>query len=123
MGLFAAMGTLLALAGIYGVTAYLVALRSREFGIYMALGADGRRLVWLVLKRGFRLTALGLAAGIGGALVATRFLRGLLYGVAAIDPATFGAAAALVAVMALAASLAPARRAARIDPAAALRTE
>jgi predicted permease len=123
VGLFAAMGTLLALAGIYGVIAYLVALRTREFGIRMALGADSGRMVGLVMSRGALLTALGLAIGIGGAAALTRVLRGVLYGVAATDSLTFGAVAAILAIVALGACLAPARRAARVDPSVALRCE
>ncbi|MBI1792216.1 MAG: ABC transporter permease [Acidobacteria bacterium] len=123
LGLFAALGALLAAAGIYGVIAYLVALRTREFGIRMALGAGAGRVLRLVMKRGALLVALGLALGIGGAAAITRVLRGLLYGVAATDPATFGAMAALLAAVALAACLAPARRAARVDPSVALRSE
>jgi predicted permease len=123
VGLFAIMGTLLALAGIYGVIAYLVALRTREFGIRMALGADTGRMLRLVMSRGALLTALGLAIGVGGAAALTRVLRGVLYGVAAIDPLTFGAVAALLGAVALGACLAPARRAARVDPSVALRCE
>src|SRR6185436_6969437 len=79
LGLFAALGTLLAVAGIYGVIAYLVALRTREFGIRMALGADTGRVLRLVLQRGGLLIALGLALGIGGAALLTRVLQGVLY--------------------------------------------
>ena len=123
LGLFAALGTLLAVAGIYGVIAYLVALRTREFGIRMALGADAGRVLRLVMKRGAVLVALGLALGLGGAATLTRVLQGVLYGIAATDPATFGTMAAVLAAAALGACLAPARRAARVDPAAALRGE
>lgn len=123
VGLFAGMGTLLAVAGIYGVIAYLVTLRTREFGIRMALGADTGRMLRLVMSRGALLTALGLAIGIAGAVALTRVLRGLLYGVAATDSVTFGAVAAVLAAIALGACLAPARRAARVDPSVALRCE
>jgi len=123
LALFAGMGTLLAGAGIYGVIAYLVALRTREFGIRMALGADPGRVLRLVMKRGVLLTTLGLALGVGGAAMLTKVLRGMLYGVAATDPVTFGAMASVLAVVALAACLAPARRAALVDPAVALRSE
>jgi predicted permease len=123
VGLFAAMGTLLALAGIYGVIAYLVTLRTREFGIRMALGADTGRMLWLVMSRGAWLTALGLAIGTAGAAALTRVLRGVLYGVAATDSVTFGAVAAVLAAVALAGCLVPARRAARVDPSVALRCE
>jgi predicted permease len=123
LALFAGMGTLLAAAGIYGVIAYLVALRTREFGIRMALGASTGRVLRLVMQRGALLVALGLALGIGGAATLTKVLRGVLYGVAATDPVTFGAMAALLAAVALSACLAPARRAALVDPAVALRSE
>jgi predicted permease len=123
VGLFAAMGTLMAMAGIYGVIAYLVALRTHEFGIRMALGADTGRVVRLVITRGAWLTALGLAVGLGAAAALTRVLRGVLYGVAATDSATFGTTAALLAAVALAACVVPARRAARVNPAIALRSE
>jgi hypothetical protein len=83
VGLFATMGTLLASVGIYGVIAYLVTLRTQEFGIRMALGADGGRVLRLVLSRGALLTALGLTAGIASAVALKRVLRSLLYGVAA----------------------------------------
>ena len=123
VGLFATMGALLAIAGVYGVIAYLVTVRTREFGIRMALGADTGRMVRLVMSRGAWLTALGLAIGMGGAVALTRVLRGVLYGVAATDSVTFGAVAALLAGAALCACLGPARRAARVDPAVALRCE
>jgi putative ABC transport system permease protein len=123
LALFAGMGTLLAVAGIYGVIAYLVALRTREFGIRMALGAGTGRVLRLVMNRGALLITLGLALGISGAAVLTKVLRGMLYGVAATDPETFGMMAALLAAVALAACLVPARQAARVDPAVALRDE
>src|SRR5690349_23110359 len=108
-------------AGIYGVIAYLVTLRTREFGIRMALGADGGNMLRLVLSRSALLTGLGLAIGIAGAASLTKLLRSLLYGVAATDSATFTAVAALMAVAALAACLAPAPRASRLDRMGALR--
>jgi ABC-type antimicrobial peptide transport system permease subunit len=89
----------------------------------MALGADSGRMVGLVMSRGALLTTLGLAIGIGGAAALTRVLRGVLYGVAATDSLTFGAVAAILAIVALGACLAPARRAARVDPSVALRCE
>ncbi len=123
LGLFAAMGMLLAVAGIYGVITYLVTLRTQEFGIRMALGADIGRVVRLVMSRGALLIAIGLALGIGGAATLTSVLRGLLYGVAATDPITFGTVAAVLAAVALSACLVPARRAALVDPAITLRSE
>ncbi len=123
LGLFAATGALLAVAGVYGVVAYLVALRTREFGIRMALGADSGGVVALVMCRGAVVVALGLAFGMAGAAALTRVLRTLLYGVDATDPATFGSTAVLLAAVALFACLIPAIHAARIDPAIALRVE
>jgi putative ABC transport system permease protein len=123
LALFAGMGTLLAVAGIYGVIAYLVVLRTREFGIRMALGADPGRVLRLVMNRGALLITLGLALGIAGAAALTKVLRGMLYGIAATDPKTFGTMAAVLAAVALAACLIPARRAALVDPAVALRSE
>ncbi|MBI3209052.1 MAG: ABC transporter permease [Candidatus Solibacter usitatus] len=123
LGLFAAMGTLLAVAGIYGVIAYLVTQRTREFGIRMALGADKGRVLRLVLSRGTLLIAFGLGLGIVGAIALTRVLSGVLFGVAATDPLTFGAMAAVLAIVALAACVVPARRAALVNPAVALRSE
>jgi putative ABC transport system permease protein len=123
LGLFAAMGVVLAAAGIYGVIAYVVTVRMREFGIRIALGADGGRLIRLVLSRGGVLVLLGLAVGIGGAALLTKVLSGVLYGVGATDPFTFASMAALMAAVALAACVVPARRAASVDPAVTLRSE
>jgi predicted permease len=123
LGLFAAIGALLAAAGIYGVIAYLVALRTREFGIRMALGADSSGVLALVMRRGAVVVAFGLAFGTAGAAALTRVLRTLLYGVDALDPATYGSTALLLAAVALFACLVPAIRAARVDPAIALRVE
>jgi ABC-type antimicrobial peptide transport system permease subunit len=100
-----------------------VTLRTREFGIRMALGAGTARMLWLVLSRGAWLTALGLAIGIAGSVGLTRVLRGILYGVAPTDWPTFTAVAILLAAVALTACLAPARRAAGVDPSTALRSE
>jgi putative ABC transport system permease protein len=123
LGLFAALGTVLAAAGVYGVIAYLVTLRTQEFGIRMALGADSARVANLVLGRGAVLAAVGLVIGAAGAAGLTRFLAGVLYGVGATDPATFGGTGLLLAAVALAACLIPARRAAQVDPVVALRAE
>ncbi len=123
LGIFAGIGALLAIAGVYSVTAYLVALRTREFGIRMALGADSGRVLALVMCRGAVVVALGLAFGIAGAAALTRVLRTLLYGVGAGDPATFVWTAALLAAVALLACVIPATRAARVAPAIALRIE
>jgi ABC-type antimicrobial peptide transport system permease subunit len=123
LGLFATIGTMLAAVGIYGVIAHVVTLRTREFGIRMALGADAGRVVRLVAGRGGALVALGLAIGCVAALALSRFLSSVLYEVTAVDPATYCAMGLLLAAVALAACVAPARRAARVDPAVALRSE
>jgi ABC-type antimicrobial peptide transport system permease subunit len=121
LGSFAAMAMLLALVGIYGVIAYSVAQRTREVGIRRALGAQRGDIVRLVLGQGLGLTLAGVVLGIGGALALTRVMERLLFHVSATDPTTFVAIALLLVVVALAASYIPARRAARIDPMAALR--
>jgi predicted permease len=120
MGGFAAAALLLALAGLYGTVAFAVTLRTPELGVRIALGADARRIVRLVLRDGLWPVATGIVAGVGLALAGSRLVAALLFGVAPIDPATF----ALVPIAVLAASAAacagPALRAARIDPRAAL---
>jgi predicted permease len=123
LGVFAAMATVLVAAGIYGIISYLVTLRTREFGIRVALGAGAGRVLQLVLQRGAVLIAVGLALGIAGAFGVTRVLEGVLYGVEATDPVTFAVTATALALVALAACFGPARRAAQVDPAVALRTE
>ncbi|MBN9661504.1 MAG: ABC transporter permease [Acidobacteria bacterium] len=122
-GLFAAMGTLLAMAGLYGVIAYLVELRRREFGIRMALGADRRRILRQVLSRGSGLVAAGIVCGIAGSLALTQLMSAMLYGVTATDPWTFGSMGMLLMSVGLAACFVPARRAASVNPAVALRSE
>jgi ABC-type antimicrobial peptide transport system permease subunit len=123
MAVFAGIGTLLAAAGIYGVVAYLVTLRTREFGIRLALGADAGRVLRLVLGHGGWLIALGLAAGTAGALALTQFLKSVLFGVSATDTVTFVGVGILLAGVAFGACVIPARRAARVDPALALRSD
>ncbi len=123
MGLFAAMGVLLAVAGIYGVVSYLVALGTREFGIRMALGAPSGGVLRLVIGRGAVMVGLGVMIGAAGAAALTRLLGGILYGVTPTDPATYAAMAALLAAAAMAACVGPARRASRVDPVVALRVE
>jgi len=124
--LFGASGALalvLAAAGVYGVLAYAVARRAREIGIRMALGADRRAVLWLMLRQGMTLALLGIAAGSAVALALTRSVTGYLHGISPADPATFAAVATVLAGAAAAACLLPSRRAARIDPAIALRQE
>lgn len=123
LGLFGAMGLVLGALGIYGVLAYLVTQRTREIGVRLALGASPRDVLRMVVGRGLRLAGLGVAIGLVAALVLTRLMQGVLYGVTPTDPLTFvGVAAALLAVAAFASWL-PARRATRVDPLVALRSE
>jgi putative ABC transport system permease protein len=119
----AGLAVALALVGVYGVVAYAVAQRTREIGIRVALGATRRDVVALVVKGGLAWSVAGIAAGIAGALAAGRLIAGLLFGVAASDPATFATIAAAMIVIAVSASYIPARRAASVDPVSALRTE
>lgn len=113
----------LAALGIYGVLAYLVSLQTREIGVRLALGARPRQVLGRVLKQGLVLTAAGVTAGIVGALIVTRVLTGLLYEVRPEDPATFGGIAVTLFLVAALACAVPARRAARVDPMVALRSE
>jgi ABC-type antimicrobial peptide transport system permease subunit len=123
LGAFASVALVLAVVGLYGSIAYSVTQRTREIGIRVALGASSRAVTELVVGDGVRLAAVGLVVGFGTAIVATRALSSLLYAVSPIDPATFVATSIVVAVVALAASFVPARRATRIDPIEALRAE
>jgi len=122
-GAFAAIATLLAGLGIYGVLAYGVAQRRREIGIRMALGAQPGDVRRLVMSQAAVLGAAGLAAGVASALLLTRTLSSLLFGVTASDPATFGAGCALLMGVVVAAAYLPARRATRVDPMVALRAD
>ncbi|HVR70002.1 MAG TPA: FtsX-like permease family protein, partial [Vicinamibacteria bacterium] len=118
---FALGALLLAAGGIYAVTASLAAQRTRELGIRLALGARRRQILSLVLAQGMAPVLAGLAVGLAAALALARLIEGLLFGVAARDPATFALAPLLLAAAAAAASYLPARRATRIDPVQALR--
>jgi ABC-type antimicrobial peptide transport system permease subunit len=114
---------LLGMTGLYGVMAYRVAFRTREFGVRVALGADQRRIARLVARCGLFLTSCGVAAGFVLYAMAAPFLRAFLYGVKATDLATLAGATIVLVATACLASWLPARQAARIDPAAALRAE
>ena len=123
LGTFAGIALVLATAGLYGVISYLVAQRTREIGIRVALGARTGDVVWLVMRQGALLTVLGIGVGAAGALGLSRLVESLLYGVSAQDPFTFAALAGLLGCVALVATWLPARRAARVDPAAAIKSE
>ncbi|MEX2284552.1 MAG: ABC transporter permease [Gemmatimonadota bacterium] len=121
--IFAGFALALAAIGIYGVMAYLVSQGARDIGIRIALGATQRNVLGLVLRQGTLLAAIGLTAGLAGAWVLTRFMRSLLFGVSGTDRITFAAVAAVLAIVAILATFIPARRAARIDPMVALRSD
>ena len=123
LGLFGAMGLVLGALGIYGVLAYLVTQRTREIGVRLALGAQPRDVLRMVVGSGLRLAGLGVVIGLAGALLLTRLMQGVLYGVSANDPLTFGAVAAGLLGVAMLASWIPALRATRVDPLVALRSE
>ncbi|HSE53991.1 MAG TPA: FtsX-like permease family protein, partial [Gemmatimonadales bacterium] len=123
LGVFAAVALVLAMVGVHGVLSYTVAQRSREIGIRMALGADQHSVRSLVVGQGARLVAAGLVIGVAGAIGVSRLLSSLLYGVHPNDPVTLLAVALGLGGVALFATLMPARRAARVDPMVALRSE
>jgi putative ABC transport system permease protein len=123
MAIFAVIALVLAMIGIYGVMSYSVSRRTREIGLRMALGADRRDVLRMVVKRGVALVVLGVLLGTAAALALTRMMATLIYGVSSTDPLTFAGAAGMLAAVAMAACLLPASRAIRIDPAVALRDE
>jgi putative ABC transport system permease protein len=123
MLVFAALALALTVIGLYGVISYLVNQRTQEIGIRMALGAQVHHIMQLILKHGVVLVALGVVIGLIAAVVLTRLMAHMLYGVTATDPATFSAIALLLTFIALVACYLPARRAAHVDPAIALRSE
>jgi putative ABC transport system permease protein len=120
---FAVVAVLLAAIGVYGVLAYLVSQRTQEIGVRLAIGATPSNVVGLFVREGAMLMAIGVACGIGGALLVTRALSTLLFGVTTTDPITFATVAGTLTIVALLASYVPARRAARVDPMTALRAD
>lgn len=123
LGASGALGIILGALGIYGVLSYLVSQRRREIGVRLALGAGTGRVLGMVVRRGLGLAVAGVAIGLPAALGFAHFIRGVLYGVEPGDPLSFALVAASLVLVALAASYLPARRAAHVDPAIALRNE
>ena len=120
---FAGLALILAAVGIVGVVSYAVTQRTREVGIRIALGAQPRSVVWLMVRSSMRWVLAGVVLGAAASLGATRLLAGMLYEVKPTDPWVLAAVAVLLAAVALAASYLPARRATRVDPLTALRSE
>jgi putative ABC transport system permease protein len=123
IGIFAGLGLALASVGIYGVLSLFVNQRTHEIGIRMALGANPRQVLWLVVGQGMILAAVGVAIGIAGSLGLTRFLKTLLYNVQPTSPLSYVTGGVVLLLVALAASWIPARRATKVDPIIALRYE
>ena len=123
LGVFGGVALALAGIGIYGVVSYLVAQQTREIGVRLALGAEPRQVLAMVLGRSTRLAAFGALIGVAGSLTLTRWMASLLYGVTATDPITFISVVILLLGVALLACYFPARRAMHVDPMVALRYE
>ena len=123
LAVFASLALTLAGIGIYGIVAYSVTERTHEIGVRLALGAQRRDVVTMIVAQGMVLTLIGTAVGVVSALLLTRLMSSLLFGVSAADPVTFAAIPVLLAAVAFVACSVPARRATRVDPLVALRAE
>ena len=123
LGAFAAFALLLAAVGVYGVMSYLVSQSTHDIGVRVALGARPGNILGLVVRQGMELAAIGIVGGLIGALVLTRAMTSLLFGVTATDAVTFSSVALILGVVAFAATVIPARRATNVDPMVALRDE
>ncbi len=123
LGAFAVFALILAAVGVYGVMSYLVTQGTHDIGVRMALGAQRSSIVWMVVRQGMELTGAGIVAGLLAAVVLTRVMASLLFGISATDLATFSAVPLILAAVALLATYLPARRATRVNPVVALREE
>ncbi|MBV9622501.1 MAG: FtsX-like permease family protein [Acidobacteria bacterium] len=123
VGTFGAVALMLASAGVFGVMAHSVSRRTREIGVRVALGANSRDVLTMVLGQGFRTILVGVFIGVAGSLALTRVIQSFLFGVSATDPLTFCAVVVFLAAVALLACYIPARRATKVDPMLALRYE
>jgi putative ABC transport system permease protein len=123
LGFFSSLALMLAALGLYGVMAFAVTQRQQEIGIRMAIGAQRRDILQMILRDGLKLVVIGVVVGLAGSLMFDRLLQGLLFGVSAYDPLTFVAIAGLLTVIATLACFLPARRATKVDPMVALRAE
>jgi putative ABC transport system permease protein len=123
LGVVSALALILGAVGLYGVLSYVVAERTREIGVRMALGATAGAVRWLVMSQAARVVLVGLALGVGAALASTRLLGTLLYNVKAVDPAVFAVMSLVMSAIGMLASYMPARRASKVDPIESLRSD